>query len=255
MQAAMPTRKSPKSRVRILDVLRGFSLISMIAYHATYDLVYMYGVDLPWYKNLPGFIWQQSICWVFILIAGASMHYSRNAIKHGLIVLGCGMILTVVTATAMPSVQINFGVLHMMGCSMLIVALTKKTLQKIPYAVGCVASFCFFAVLYGVPRGFVGFFNYLPIKLPSFLYGTDVLFWLGFPGDTFFSGDYFPLIPWLFLFLTGYYLWGICKDKFERKAGGKNIIEVMGRHSLIIYMAHQPIVLGVLWILAQTSML
>ncbi len=183
------------------------------------------------------------------------MHYSRNAVKHGAIVLGCAMILTIVTAIAMPSVQINFGVLHMMGLSMLIVALAKKAIRKIPNVVGCVVSFCLFAVLYGVPRGFIGFFNYFPIELPTALYSTDVLFWLGFPSDTFFSGDYFPLIPWLFLFLTGYYIWGICKDKFARKTGGKNIIEVMGRHSLIIYMAHQPIVLGVLWLVAKTGIL
>ena len=59
-----------KSRYRFLDLLRGLNLISMIAYHALYNLNYLYGHPMKWYRSTPGYIWQQSICWTFIFLSG-----------------------------------------------------------------------------------------------------------------------------------------------------------------------------------------
>ncbi|MBQ6035985.1 MAG: DUF1624 domain-containing protein, partial [Lachnospiraceae bacterium] len=49
-------------RLSKLDTLRGLNLISMMAYHAMWDVVYLFGRDMAWYKGTPGFIWQQLIC-------------------------------------------------------------------------------------------------------------------------------------------------------------------------------------------------
>ena len=55
-------------RQYLLDGLRGLTLISMILYHGMFDLLEIYGVHVSWFWRLPGIIWQQSICWSFIIL-------------------------------------------------------------------------------------------------------------------------------------------------------------------------------------------
>ena len=55
------------SRYPAVDALRGFALVHMVCYHAVWDLVNLHGLDLPWYDGWPGFLWQQFICWSFII--------------------------------------------------------------------------------------------------------------------------------------------------------------------------------------------
>lgn len=85
-----------------LDALRGFALINMVAYHFCYDLRYLYGLPLRFMDERSGFCWQQMICWTFILVSGASAALSRRPARRGMAVLGCGMLLTVVTFLIMP---------------------------------------------------------------------------------------------------------------------------------------------------------
>ncbi len=243
-------RKPTKQRIRLLDGLRGFSLVSMIIYHAMYDLVVLFGVRAAWYFELPGYLWQQSICWVFILVSGASLHYGRHPVRRGLLVFGCGLLLTVVTALAMPEQAIYFGVLHFLGLAMVLAGFGQKLLRRVPAVLGLILSFAVFLFTKGVPRGFVGVGDVALLQLPAALYGTPFLFWLGFPGPAFTSADYFPLIPWLFLFLAGYFGWGLLMPRLKTGAPGRNPLEWMGRHSLLIYMLHQPVIYGVLMGLA-----
>ena len=58
-------------RYQTLDTVRGCALVSMILYHASWDLVYMFGVNWPWYHGFAAHVWQQSICWTFIQIGRA----------------------------------------------------------------------------------------------------------------------------------------------------------------------------------------
>ena len=51
----------PRRRIASLDALRGLTLVSMIAYHACWDLVYLFHADLDWYRGTGAYIWQQSI--------------------------------------------------------------------------------------------------------------------------------------------------------------------------------------------------
>ena len=59
-----------KVRLHLLDAFRGFLLLHMIAFHGMWNLVYLFGVRAPWYTAAPGYIWQQFICWSFILLSG-----------------------------------------------------------------------------------------------------------------------------------------------------------------------------------------
>lgn len=63
------------ARYRLLDELRGLDLISMMLYHGMWDVVFLFGVAQKWYTGRPGFVWQQSICWVFILLSGSACRW------------------------------------------------------------------------------------------------------------------------------------------------------------------------------------
>ena len=106
-------------RIFFLDEMRGLALIGMIIYHAAYDLYAIFGLDFDFYS--PAWdTFQMAICCTFIIIAGISARLTRNALKHGLVVFGCGMLMTLGTYFFMPSQVIWFGVLHFLGASMII---------------------------------------------------------------------------------------------------------------------------------------
>ena len=96
-----------------IDALRGLALLNMLVYHAMYDWVYIFGHASGWYDiwSTHCHVWQQYICWSFILLSGYSFTLSRRPLKNGLLTAACAVVLTVATAVAMPEEVIWFGVL------------------------------------------------------------------------------------------------------------------------------------------------
>lgn len=232
MKAGSPDRLSK------LDTLRGLTLISMGLYHAMWDIVYIYNNDISWYKAMPGYIWQQSICWTFILLSGFSWPLGKHPVKRGIIVSLCGILVSAVTFFALPEEPVIFGILTFMGAAMLLTAL----LDRVPInrrLLFIAALILFILTKYG----------------PLSFKGTGLLTaFLGFPYPGFISSDYFPLIPWYFLYICGYSLNGILLNGDE---GGNRVreflipgilspLELIGRNTLIIYMLHQPVIMAVL---------
>jgi uncharacterized membrane protein len=150
-------------------------------------------------------------------------------------------------ATSVLSVDtpISFGIIYCMGACTL-VAHAANSLGARPRGWLAAALFLImFVVTLHVSDGYLGAFG-LRIQLPNALYSTEWASWLGFPGPRFASGDYYPLLPYLFLYLTGQ-SWAR-----EMKAVGypewfKRLrlapLELIGRHALEIYIIHQPILL------------
>lgn len=235
-------------RLHLLDALRGFTLINMIAYHGIWNLVYLFGVQAPWYRGTPGYIWQQWICWTFILLSGFCFRLGRRPLKRGLTVFGCGILVSAVTLAVMPDSRIIVGVLTCIGSCMLLLIPLEKWLKRVPSAVGLALSFGLFVLLRNVPDGALGFEGLVLAALPESLYRNLLTAYLGFPHRGFFSTDYFPLIPWFFLFVTGYFLFrcldekGLNEKLFTR--GQLPVLNWMGRHSLLIYLLHQPVLYG-----------
>ena len=56
-------------RAAALDMLRGIALIEMIVYHGLYDWVFVFGRTMPFMHSKQAYWWQQSICWLFILLS------------------------------------------------------------------------------------------------------------------------------------------------------------------------------------------
>lgn len=245
---AFSAARRPKPRILLLDTLRGLALLNMLVYHFLYDLVSFNGVELPWYSGTPGYLWEQYICWSFILLAGMSLHFSRHPVRHGLITFGCGAAVSLVTAVATPADAVHFGVLTLLGSAMLLTCALKPMLRHIPAAAGCILSGAVFVLTKALPSGGFGILNFVLWPLPDAWYSVYWLYPFGFHTAWFSSSDYFPLLPWFFLFLTGYFLWEWCgKALAASRAAGVRIpvLTRLGQNTLWIYMVHQPILYGV----------
>lgn len=233
------------NRYALLDSIRGIALISMILYHGIWNLVYIYGFDWSWYKGKGAWLWQQSICWTFILLSGFCWSIGKRRLKNGLMVFGGGLLVTAVTLWSMPQNRVVFGVLTCIGSCILLLIPLERFLRHLSFEWGMAVSFLFFGLTRGVNRGYLGLGKMGFVELPNSWYQGNLGAYLGFPSPSFYSTDYFPLIPWFFLFLTGYFFYGICQKRswFNRKIFRVCIpaAEVLGRNSLLIYLLHQPI--------------
>lgn len=247
-------QRQKTGRLAGLDTIRGITLLSMMLYHTCWDLVFLFGKKIPGYSGFGGYVWQQSICWTFILLAGFCWSLGSHHLKRGLIVFGSGILITFVTLLVMPESRVIFGVLTLIGSCMLLLIPMEKLLLKLRAEIGLVGSFLLFLLFRNVNTGYLGFGNWNILKLPDGFYENLFTTYLGFPQKGFFSADYFSLLPWFFLFLTGFYLYQLVqKNHMMEKLFSWRVpgFDVIGRHSLLIYLLHQPAVFGISWMLFQ----
>lgn len=247
----MDTEK--RVRYHLLDGIRGIVLLSMIAYHFSWNMVYMYGAEWSWYRSTGAYIWQQSICWTFILLSGFCWSMGRQHLKRGLMVFGGGLLVTAVTIAVMPQNRVVFGVLTCIGSCMLLLIPLEKLLKKVPAEIGMAVSFALFVLTRNINRGFLGFEGWNLFALPRSLYQNLLTAYVGMPAIDFYSTDYFSLIPWFFLFVTGYFFYGSCKKRgflqWEFLQKELPFFGFLGKHSLLVYLLHQPVLYLVLELL------
>ena len=240
-----------RGRYSLIDALRGLALLNMLAFHFLYDVFVVYGGSFEWTQLTWVIVWERYICFSFILISGVSLNFSNHAIKRGLIVNACGLLITLVTAIAVPSQIIIFGILNLIGCAMLLDRPLKKLAEKLDPFLGASVSLALFAFFYGLPMRYVGFFGIPLIRLPDALYCFPPLAVIGLPDKGFFSTDYFPLVPWLFLFVCGFFVWRCiaragADPLFRRRIP---VLGFIGRYTLWIYMIHQPVLMGICFLI------
>ena len=225
-----------RRRFDVLDAWRTLAIVLMVAYHFLYDL-YIFGViSADQLFSVPLNVLERFICCSFILLAGASARFSRNNLRHGLVVLGAGLVVEIGAAVA--GQTIRFGVLMLLGSSMVLWHFLGKGLQKLPgWSVAAGSGVLFFAARWWTGRTAVS----VPWLYP-----------LGFISLGFYSADYFPLLPWFFLFLTGTALGGWCLAHRENRLLTVSLPGALtwpGRHSLIIYVLHQPVLYGISYLI------
>lgn len=227
--------ENSNKRYNLIDFLRGFTIINMIIYHGIYDLEAFYGIEIPY--NL--YYYQQYICMSFILISGFSLNFSKNYFKKFLILTVVSLVITIATYLFDKNEAIYFGIIHFFAAAMLIHIIFKDFIKKINSKIGIAISLILFIIFKNIYYGDI-FFGM--VKVPERLYNLN-LFVLGLPSPNFLSADYFPIIPWIFLFYVGYFLYDFIN--LQKKEASNNIINIMGRLSLLLYVVHQ-IVLVVL---------
>lgn len=256
-------QKTP-GRLYMIDSLRGLAIVLMVVYHAFYNVRYIFGNPFGWTLRL--YPLQQAACWLFILVSGFSFALSRNNLRRGLLVSACGIGLTVFTTLFMPSERIVWGVLSFLGAAMLLTHAARPMLARIPAGAGLAAAAALFVLTRDIPYGWLGFEGHWIAPLPAAFYETAWLFPLGFPGPDFWSADYFPLLPWGFLYACGWFLYRLLPgNRPSERAEGSSppteaafperllkrripVLAELGRHSLLIYLLHQPVIFGTMWI-------
>lgn len=235
-----------KRRYVILDTVRGFALVNMILYHFLWDMVFVCGISADWLNTAFVEIWQTCIGCTFILLSGFCQNLGSHTLKRGLTVFLAGAAVTAVTVIFVPQSRIIFGILTMLGTAMLLMIPLKNLLRGVDCRVGAAALFLLFLLTYNIQNGIIGIFGAELFRLPEALYGSYIGTFFGFKKPGFFSTDYYPLVPWIFLFLTGYFLYRIFvkNNLFEKRifqSEKRSFLSFIGRHTLIIYMLHQPV--------------
>lgn len=232
-----------KKRIWELDALRGLCILGMVIVHFVYDLVDLYAMVAWEYPQWFSFVMRWGGV-LFLLISGISVTLGSRCVRRGILVFLFGLVCTGVTAGmyllsfAEKTIIIYFGVLHCLGACMLLWPVFRRlpSWALVPLGLSMAA---------------------LGLYLDS-LPGTDV-YWLmpfGLPWYEFGSSDYFPLLPNLGFFLLGAFLGRTVyqnKQSLLPRVNERNplirFLSLCGRHSLWIYLLHQPILSGIFYLL------
>lgn len=232
-----------KNRIWELDAFRGVCVLGMVIVHFVYDLIDLYAL-VPW--NYPD--WFLFVMhWgglLFILLSGICATLGRRSVRRGLIVVLCGFVCTAVTygmyrfGLAAKGILIYFGVLHCLGTCMILWWLFQRLPTWLLAVLGIVMAA---AGLYLQSK----FFDISLLLMP-----------LGFVPQGFQSSDYFPLLPNLGYFLLGavlgrtlYRKKETLLPKVDENHPVLRFLQLCGKHSLWIYLLHQPILSGICWLL------
>ncbi|HHX70144.1 MAG: heparan-alpha-glucosaminide N-acetyltransferase [Miniphocaeibacter sp.] len=243
-----------KERYNSIDFIRGFAIINMVIYHLCYDLVYIFGESISWFPSKYSSIWQNLIAMTFIVTSGISYNFGKKHSRKFTVLLICAAILSVFTVIFMKDQFIAFGIIHFFAFATLILLAIDPILKKINPFIGIVLFILLFIATKPITSGYINLF-FTKYYLPEKLYNLKFLFWLGFPSSNFTSADYFPILPWIFLFIVGFYIGRLIVTKKPiMKKKRYNPICIIGRHSLFIYMVHQPIIYLILSYIYKTPL-
>jgi uncharacterized membrane protein len=233
-----------------VDAARGLAILMMISFHTLFDLNYFGITGFALYSGTLG-IFAYSIGTIFLLLVGIglSISYSRNRAKRtaqelrikyltrGLFVFGLGLVITVATYVVVGPGFIIFGVLHCIGLS-IILAYPLLRFRRLNLVLGTT-------------------FIVAGIGLRSTTVDFPWLLWLGLRPTGFYTLDYFPLLPWLGVVLIGVFAGQMLYHDRERRFSLKDrsalaptrALGFLGRHSLLIYLGHQLVIIGLIVLL------
>jgi uncharacterized membrane protein len=222
------SEKPVRTRIGLLDAWRSLAIVIMVGYHFLYDLALV--GRMSW-KDLysPGLNALQLFgCCSFILLCGISSRFSRSNVKRGLVTLSAGLLI--MAGAYLAGRPVLFGILQFLGLSMLLYGLAGRAYERLP----------------GLPAAAVCLVLFLLTRTwTKTTYVTARWRWpLGFRFEGFYSADYYPMLPWIFVFLIGTCLGGVIlrhRDAVWLYTPVPAAVTWPGRNSLLIYLLHQPV--------------
>lgn len=229
-----------------IDFLRGIAIIMMIIFHLLWDLNYFFDFQILLRSGFWSFF-QNMTASLFLFLVGISLNITNlkknvpasKYIKRGFKIIFLGFIITVVTKIIFPNNFVIFGILHLIGFSIIFSYFLRKAK--------------FWNFIFGIITILTGM--YLDEITASF----NWLLIFGIHSDNFYSVDYFPIFPWFGVVLMGLFFGDILYSKKGRKIKirdiSKNIIIkqicFIGKKSIIIYLIHQIILYGFFAVLVK----
>lgn len=237
------------SRFWEIDFLRGLAVIAMIVFHFLFDLNLFASYSFDLHSGL-WFLVGRFAAFTFIFLVGLSLTISYSKAKQqlpreklfakylwrGLRIFFLGMLITIFTFLFFPQATIWFGVLHLIGFSIILA--------------------CFFIPFKRLNLFFAFAFILAGLFISTVRFDWPWLLWLGFYPSGLYTFDYYPLLPWFGIVLLGLYAGKSLYPKAQRtqKPGdlsGTQPIKALcflGRHALVIYFLHQPILVALLYL-------
>ena len=235
-----------------VDSLRGLAIVMMVVFHFIFDLNYfgIYSFDIH-----SGFLWWfariTASMFIFLVGVSLSLSYARTTIldrninekklffkylKRGLKIFFYGLLITAATYIFIGDGFIVFGILHFIGMAIILeYVFIKRKYTNLFLGLAFIAAGIF---------------------LMNFRFNFYGLLWLGFTPNIFYTVDYFPLLPWLGIVSFGIFLGNTLYEKYVRQfklpdLSSNLIVKIssfLGKHSLLIYLIHQPIIIILLFL-------
>ena len=233
-------------RLQLIDAIRGAAILGVVLFHLVWDLAYLGLTSQALAQNPLWIAFGRGLAGTFMILVGVSLvlanrgGLNRRAFlrRLGLLALAAAGI-TLVTRIAFPGAYVYFGILHAIA----VASLLALPLLRIPVVL---------VLLVGVAVVGAGSL----IEAPAF--DARGLAWIGFAATPALSNDFVPLFPWFGWTAFGVALARIAlvREWAERlpQADGSMArgLAWCGRWSLVIYLAHQPVLLAVLVPVART---
>ncbi len=235
----------PKAVHRLwqIDFIRGIAVVCMVFYHFLWDMMFfgLYPHDI----TVGGWrIFARSVASTFLLLVGVSMALTaarrtaeerdRQWLVRGVKIVGWAIVITIVTRLFLGDAYVLYGILHLIGTAFLLAPLLWRIRRLAPF-LGVLFVFAGIALAAYSPE----LSGLLPYAIP-----------FGVRPEFYPAVDYFPVFPWLGVIMIGL---GIGQWLEPRLAQAKlrtpappvfAQLAAVGRHSLLIYIVHQPVLLA-----------
>ena len=228
-------------RWQTLDIARGWAVIAMISFHLIWDLAHFGYIaeNIAWAQPFKAF--GHTIAFSFLFIAGISLTLAhdpkihwRTYLRHLALISASAALVSIGTYVAFPSAYVFFGILHCIATASVI----ALGLVIFPWPLALSAAL---------------FFLLLPFFFSSPMFNADLWQWLGLSTREPMTQDWRPLFPWAApLFFGVAAAKSFIKPK-TNKSGTSGPIAFLGRHSLMVYLLHQPLIFTVLSNLGPTT--
>ena len=224
--------KHISDRSIFLDALRGFTIVLMIIFHFSFDLDYFGFIDIDIVNDPFWYIFPRVIVFLFLFAVGVSLSLAhKNEIKWKsfgkrlLLIVFWASIISLATYKFFPDNWIYFGTLH---------AIAVVSVFSLPF----------------LKRPYISLIVAMSLFIPSIIFNLNIP-WITLSHT---SWDYISPFPWLGASLLG--VFAAHKKIYLTELPRNNIVKslnYMGKHSLLIYLLHQPILFGVLMLILKVK--